>query len=180
MCHILHGASSVQCYSHTFIFYNNGSLFWGNTSDGFCFCNFKAAVGKTLKEDFKGYVYIYKTHHSQVVIHGLEGAAEQLAGLWISDLSDAPSILRVPDAKSPIQGCGHNDVIAQRPSKVCDGTSMTFQSYLHTRRRRGQCHDGQGAIQWAAGEEVLVVIGKLQPRNLNKRRKRHFEIKVYT
>jgi len=41
-------------------------------------------------------------HHSKVIIHGLEGAAEQLAGFWVSDFSDAPAILGVPDAQSPI------------------------------------------------------------------------------
>lgn len=44
-----------------------------------------------------------RTHHSQIVIHGLEGAAQQLAGLWIPDLSDASAVLRVPDAQSPVQ-----------------------------------------------------------------------------
>lgn len=45
---------------------------------------------------------INRTHHSKIVIHGLEGAAEQLAGFWVSDLSYAPTVLRVPDAQSPI------------------------------------------------------------------------------
>lgn len=42
------------------------------------------------------------THHSQVIIHGLEGAAEQLAGFWVSDFSNASTILRVPDAQGPV------------------------------------------------------------------------------
>lgn len=41
-------------------------------------------------------------HHSQVVVHGLKGAAEQLAGLGVSDFSDAAPVLRVPDAQSPV------------------------------------------------------------------------------
>lgn len=105
------------------------------------------------------------THHCQIVIHGLEGAAQQLTGLWISDLPDASSILGVPDAKGPVQRRRHDDVIAQRPSKVCDRTSVTFQGHLHGGRRGGQRHDGQGAVQGAAGQQVLVVVGKLQPRN---------------
>lgn len=105
------------------------------------------------------------THHSQVVVHRLEGAAQQLAGLWISDLTDAAAVLRVPDAESPVQRRRHNDVVAQRPGEVCDGAAVTFQGDLHSGRRRGQRHDGQGAVQRAAGQQVLVIVGKLQPRN---------------
>lgn len=105
------------------------------------------------------------THHSQVVVHGLEGAAEQLAGLRVSDLADAPTVLRVPDAQRPVERRRHDDVVAQRPGEVRDGAAVAFQGHLDAGRRRGQRHDGQGAVQRAAGQEVLVVVGKLQPWN---------------
>lgn len=113
-----------------------------------------------------------EAHHRQVVVHGLKGAAEQLAGLWISDLSDAAPVLRVPDTQSPVQRRGHDDVVAQRPSEVGDGPSVTFQGHLHTGRRGGQRHDGQRAVQTAAGQEVLVIIGKLEPWNYTKKQGR--------
>lgn len=106
-----------------------------------------------------------ETHHSEIVIHGLESAAEQFAGFWVTDLSNAPTILRVPDTQSSIQRCWHDDVIAERPSKVCDRTAVTFQGHLYIGRGRRQRHDGQGSIQWAARKEVFVVICKLQPWN---------------
>lgn len=105
------------------------------------------------------------THHSQVVVHWLEGAAQQLTGLWISDLPDASSVLRVPDAESPVQRRRHDDVVAQGPGKVRDGAAVTFQGDLDSGGRRGQRHDGQGAVQRAAGQQVFVIVGKLQPRN---------------
>lgn len=110
------------------------------------------------------------THHSQVVIHWLEGAAQQLTGLWISDLPDASSVLRVPDAEGPVQRRRHNDVVAQGPRKVRDGAAVTFQGHLDSGRRRGERHDRQGAVQRAAGQQVLVIVGKLQPRNWGSRR----------
>lgn len=92
------------------------------------------------------------THHSEVIIHWLEGAAEQLAGFWVSDFANASTILCVPDPQSPVQWRRHDDVIAQRPGKVRDGPAVTFQGQLHTWRRGRQRHDGQGTIQWAASE----------------------------
>lgn len=46
--------------------------------------------------------WLKNTHHSKVIIHWLEGAAEQLAGFWVPDFSNAPTILRVPDAQGPV------------------------------------------------------------------------------
>ncbi len=66
------------------------------------------------------------THHSQVVVHGLKSAAQQLTALWVGHLSDAASILCVPDAQSAVFWCGHNDVIAERPGEVSHGTSMAL------------------------------------------------------
>ena len=89
----------------------------------------------------------HQTHHRQVVVHGLEGAAQQLAGLGVPDLADAPAVLRVPDAQRPVERRRHDDVVAEGPGEVGDGPAVAFQDPLHAGRGRRQSHDGQGAVQ---------------------------------
>lgn len=107
----------------------------------------------------------FSTHHSEVVIHGLEGAAKELARFRVSDLADTSTVLRVPDTQRAVQRRRHDDVVAKRPGEVSHGTRVPSQRHPNGRGRRGQSHDRQGPVQGTASEEVLVVVGELQARD---------------
>lgn len=67
---------------------------------------------------------VLEPDHSEVVVDGLEGAAQQFSAIRVRDLTDAAAVLGGPDAHGGIEGGGHEDVIGEGPGEVRDTTRV--------------------------------------------------------
>ena len=101
------------------------------------------------------------THHGEVVVERLEGAAEQRGAVGVGHAADAAAVVGRPEAQRPVQGSRHEDVVGKRPGEIRHAAVVATQHPQHRRRPRSQAAHGNGAVQRAAGQQVTVIVGKL-------------------